>query len=138
MFKTRAFILFFLFIVSLFVINSASASSEGELNAGMVNPGYEEKPKWFKNSFLDLFEDIDEAAENNKRLMVYYYQDGCPYCKKLLEDNFGQREIAEKTQKYFDVVSINLWGDSEVTVGDEEYTEKRFAEALKVQNTPTL
>ena len=138
MFKTRAFKLFFLFIVSLFVINIASASSEGELNAGMVNPGYEEKPKWFKNSFLDLFEDIDEAAENNKRLMVYYYQDGCPYCKKLLEDNFGQREIAEKTQKYFDVVSINLWGDSEVTVGDEEYTEKQFAEALKVQYTPTL
>jgi thioredoxin-related protein len=138
MFKTRTFKLFFLLIASLFVINNASASAEGELSAGMVNPGYEEKPAWFKNSFLDLFEDIDEAAGNNKRLMVYYYQDGCPYCKKLLEDNFGQREIAEKTQKYFDVVSINLWGDSEVTVGDEEYTEKQFAEALKVQYTPTL
>jgi len=138
MFKTRTFKLFFLLIASLFVINNATASAEGELGAGMVNPGYEEKPAWFKNSFLDLFEDIDEAAENNKRLMVYYYQDGCPYCKKLLEDNFGQREIAEKTQKYFDVVSINLWGDSEVTVGDEAYTEKKFAEALKVQYTPTL
>ena len=138
MFKSRTYKLFSLLIASLFVINIASASSEGELNAGMVNPGYEEKPAWFKNSFLDLFEDIDEAAENDKRLMVYYYQDGCPYCKKLLEDNFGQREIAEKTQKYFDVVSINLWGDNEVTVGDQVYTEKKFAEALKVQYTPTL
>ncbi len=114
------------------------AKSEGELAAGMVNPGHQEHPDWFKVSFLDLFEDIEDAADNNKRLMVYYYQDGCPYCKKLLEDNFSQREISEKTQKYFDVVSINLWGDKEVTVGDRSYTEKEFAEALKVQYTPTL
>ena len=138
MFKMRTLKLFLLLIPSLIVINNAAASSEGELNAGMVNPGYEEKPKWFKNSFLDLFEDIDEAADNNKRVMVYFYQDGCPYCKKLLEDNFGQRKISEKTQQNFDVVSINIWGDNEVTVGDEAYTEKTFAEALKVQYTPTL
>lgn len=114
------------------------AKSEGELAAGMVNPGHEEHPDWFKVSFLDLFEDIEDAADNNRRLMVYYYQDGCPYCKKLLQENFSQRAISEKTQKYFDVVSINLWGDKEVTVGDRVYTEKEFAEALKVQYTPTL
>lgn len=128
--------LFFLGLFSMAL--EIQARSEGELEAGFVNPGAEEKPAWFKVSFLDLFEDIDEAAANNKRLMIYYYQDGCPYCKKLLEDNFGQREIAEKTQKYFDVVAINLWGDQEVTVGDRVYTEKKFAEALKVQYTPTL
>jgi len=114
------------------------AKSEGELGEGLVNPGHKEQPAWFKVSFLDLFEDIEEAADNNKRLMVYYYQDGCPYCKKLLEDNFSQRNIADKTQQYFDVVSINLWGDKEVNVGDRTYTEKEFAEALKVQYTPTL
>ena len=130
--------LLILFVVSLINSQQVYAKSEGELAAGMVNPGHAEKPSWFKVSFLDLFEDINEAAENNKRLMVYYYQDGCPYCKKLLEDNFGQRNIANKTQQYFDVVAINLWGDQEVTVGHEIYTEKEFAEALKVQYTPTL
>ena len=119
-------------------VHQANAKSEGELSAGMVNPGHKEQPAWFKVSFLDLFEDVAEAASNNKRLMVYYYQDGCPYCSKLMEDNFGQRNIAEKTQQYFDVVSINLWGDKEVSVGDNTYTEKEFAEALKVQYTPTL
>ncbi len=129
---------FFLFLVLMFNESIACAKSEGELSAGMVNPGYQEHPAWFKVSFLDLFEDIENAADNNKRLLIYYYQDGCPYCKKLLEDNFSQREISDKTQKYFDVVSINLWGDKEVTVGDKIYTEKAFAEALKVQYTPTL
>lgn len=131
-------VLFVLFVVLMFDLSLANAKSEGELAAGMVNPGHEEHPAWFKISFLDLFEDIEDAADNDKRLMVYYYQDGCPYCKKLLEENFSQREITEKTQKYFDVVSINLWGDKEVAVGDKDYTEKEFAEALKVQYTPTL
>ena len=62
-----------LFVVSLLVSQQVYAKSEGELAAGMVNPGHAEKPTWFKVSFLDLFEDISEAADNNKRLMVYYY-----------------------------------------------------------------
>jgi thioredoxin-related protein len=131
-------ILFCFILVIVCTVPVVSAKTEGELSAGMVNPGHNELPAWFKVSFLDLFEDIDEATENNKRLMIYYYQDGCPYCKKLLEDNFGQRDIASKTQKYFDVVAINLWGDQDVVVGDETYSEKTFAEALKVQYTPTL
>ena len=137
----KTFLFVALFVISLLTaltFQKTQARSEGELDAGMVNPGHEEKPAWFKVSFLDLFEDIEEAADNDKRLMVYYYQDGCPYCKKLIEDNFSQRAIVEKTKKYFDVVAINLWGDNEVTVGDKSYTEKEFAEALKVQYTPTL
>ncbi|HHJ35137.1 MAG TPA: thioredoxin [Gammaproteobacteria bacterium] len=124
--------------VCLLITQQVFARTEGELAAGMVNPGHTEKPAWFKVSFLDLFEDVEEATAKGKRLMIYYYQDGCPYCKKLLEDNFGQRDIADRTQEYFDVVAINLWGDQDIVVGDKTYTEKNFAEALKVQYTPTL
>ena len=126
-----------LLVLSLFQ-SEAFAKQEGSLTPALENPGFEEKPSWFKVSFLDLYEDMADAADNNKRLLLYFYQDGCPYCKKLLEDNFGQRAIAEKTKKYFDVVAINIWGDQEVTVGDKIYSEKQFAEALKVQYTPTL
>lgn len=127
-----------LFPLLLIFSQSSNAASETELLAGMVNPGYVEKPEWFKVSFLDVYDDVAEAAASNKRLMLYFYQDGCPYCKKLIEDNFGQRDIADKTQKYFDVVAINMWGTNEVVVGDKEFTEKEFARALKVQYTPTL
>jgi thioredoxin-related protein len=127
-----------LFCTLFFISLSNSAKTEGELSAGMVNPGHVDHPAWFKVSFLDLFEDIQDATDENKRLMVYYYQDGCPYCKKLLQDNFSQREISDRAKKYFDVVAINLWGDKEVIVGEKTYTEKEFAEALKVQYTPTL
>lgn len=112
---------------------------DGTLGAGMVNPGYQEKPAWFKESFLDIREDIAEAAAAGRRVLLYFYQDGCPYCAKLLNDNFGNREIAEKTQQGFDVIAINMWGDREVTdLQGARSTEKAFAAALRVQYTPTL
>ncbi len=125
-------------LLSLLYVQLVSAKTEGELAEGMVNPGYEEQPAWFKNSFLDLDEDIAEAREAGKRLMIFFYQDGCPYCKKILQDNFAQRDIAEKTRKNFDVVSMNIWGDRDVSFGDIETTEKDFAARLKIMYTPTL
>lgn len=127
----------FFLLVSL-LIPLASCADDAELGQGLENPGHEEKPDWFKVSFLDIYEDIAEAAADDKRLMVFFFQDGCPYCQKLLEDNFGQRAIALKTQKHFDVVAVNIWGDREITIDGREMTEKQFAAALRVQYTPTL
>lgn len=113
--------------------------SPDSLQSDMVNPGYQEKPSWFKESFLDLREDITEASESNKRVILYFYQDGCPYCAKLLQDNLGQKKLANKTQKYFDVIAINMWGDKEVTdLSGQITTEKKFTEQMKVMYTPTL
>ncbi len=127
-----------IYIFFIFYISIGHAREEASLETGMVNPGYHEQPAWFKNSFLDINEDIAEAREEGKHLMLFFYQDGCPYCKKLLEDNFGQRSIAEKTRNNFDVVAINIWGDREVTVDGQVATEKVFSEKLKVMYTPTL
>ncbi len=96
-------------------------------------------PQWFKESFLDFEEDIAEAAARGKRVLLYFHQEGCPYCAELIEHNFGQRDIVEKTRKHFDTVMINMWGDREVvTVGGKDYSEKDLAAALKVTYTPTL
>lgn len=109
------------------------------LDPGMVNPGFHDKPGWFKNSFLDLREDIAEANADGKQLLVYFYQDGCPYCQKLLDTNFSLREIESTTRERYDVVAINIWGDRElIDVQGQEMTEKQFASQLKVMFTPTL
>ena len=117
----------------------AQAKREGELEEGFVNPGQIEHPAWFKNSFLDLREDVEEAAAAGKRLMLYFYQDGCPYCKKLMEDNFHQQDIVDITRRHFDAIAINMWGDREVTdLGGNSMSEKEFARRMRVQFTPTL
>lgn len=109
------------------------------LEPGMVNPGYHEHPDWFKQSFLDIRDDVAEAAAADRRLMLYFYQDGCPYCKKLLETNFALRDVVSRTRGHLDVIAINMWGDREVTgLAGETTTEKQFAADLKVMFTPTL
>ena len=118
--------------------SSAMAAEVDQLGEGLVNPGYVEKPAWFKQSFLDLEEDVAEATEVGRRLLLYFYQDGCPYCSKWIED-LHDEAVADKVQRGFDVVSINLWGDREVVdLQGEELTEKQLSESLKVMFTPTL
>lgn len=129
----------FLLLFSCLCAAAGMPQSDAVLTEGLVNPGYHDKPAWFKSSFLDLREDIAEADETGRRVMLYFYQDGCPYCAKLLNDNFGNRAIADKTRSHFDVIAINMWGDREVTdLEGRAISEKDFAAALRVQYTPTL
>jgi thioredoxin-related protein len=130
----------YLFLIAMFWSPMTfAAAGDGGLEAGMVNPGFHDKPAWFKESFLDIREDIAEAADEGRRVLLYFYQDGCPYCAKLLHDNFGNAQIARKTRDNFDVVAINMWGDREVTgLAGDATSEKAFARGLRVQYTPTL
>ena len=99
----------------------------------------QEPPAWFTESLLDLREDVAEAAAQGKRVMLYFGQDGCPYCKRLMEVNFRDPAIAAKTQQHFVALALNIWGDREVTWTDGmTSTEKQLAAKLKVQFTPTL
>jgi len=99
----------------------------------------QETPAWFAQSLLDLREDIADAAREGKRVMLYFEQPGCPYCKRLVEVNFKQPAIAAKMRRHFVSLDINIWGDRELTSPEgKTMTEKQFAAALKIQYTPTL
>ncbi len=126
-------------ILALCLPALALAAGDEETLTELQNPGYEAKPAWFKNSFLDIREDVAEGAQAGKRVILYFYQDGCPYCVKLLQDNFGDRDISATAREHFEVIAINLWGDRDVTDTEGELTtEKAFAAALGVQYTPTM
>lgn len=98
-----------------------------------------EKPEWFKHSFLEFEDDVAEAAASGRRVMLYFHQEGCPYCARLVKENFADPELKTFIVKNFDGISLNLWGDRDVvSVGGQDFTEKTFAAALAVQYTPTL
>ncbi len=96
-------------------------------------------PPWFSQSFLDLREDVADAAQAHKRMMLYFGQDGCPYCAALMKTNFSQREIVAKARTSLSAIALNIWGDRDVTWTDGKVRrEKDFAAFLNVQFTPTL
>jgi thioredoxin-related protein len=107
--------------------------------AQAVRAGAMDVPPWFEKSFLDFTADVKEAGAKGKRVMVYFGQEGCPYCKRLVETGFGQAEIAEATRKRFAPVALDLWGDREtVWIDGVKRSEKALGAFLRVQYTPTL
>ena len=101
--------------------------------------GHFEVPGWFKHSFLDMPEDVTEAARDGKRLLLYFGQDGCPYCAALFNTNFSQTHIVDYTRQHFDAIEFNIWGSREVTdFAGRKLPEKEFAANLQVRFTPTI
>ena len=122
-------------LLALAVDALASETTMGEYRGAILS----EKPDWFKESFLEFEEDVAEAAAEGRRVMLYFHQDGCPYCARLVDENFTDPELKAFIIDNFDGISLNMWGDREVvSVGGQDFTEKTFATALKVQYTPTL
>src|SRR5258705_14021187 len=77
-----------------------------------------EIPKWFSETLLDLREDIADAAKEKKRLLLYFGQDGCPYCTQLMKVNFSQQDIVATMRSNFVAIALNIWGDRDVTWTD--------------------
>lgn len=97
-------------------------------------------PVWFKLSFLDLQDDLSEAIESNKKgLIIYFGRKDCPYCKALLDNNWGRDDIIHYTKKNFDVVAIDTKGTRNITDFDGfVYDEKDYSLRNKTNFTPSL
>lgn len=98
-------------------------------------------PGWFKLSFLELSNDLADAAEAGKwGILLYFGRKDCPYCKAHLEKNWGDRGIVTYTQKHFDVIAIDVRGDRPVVDynGKTYKTEKEYAAKLKTNFTPSF
>ncbi len=137
------FFLFSLRAISLAVVVAGGAAvfaDDGPSTHGaLLGAKNTTMPEWFKESFLDLEEDVAEAKAQERRVILYFHQDGCPYCNALIEGVFAREEVERTIRADFDVIEINIWGDREVlSLNGRAWTEKTFAASLDVQFTPTL
>ena len=117
----------------------ALAFAPGTAAAQTPSPHAIDIPPWFAETLLDFRDDVRDAAKDGKRVMIYFGQDGCPYCTRLMTVNFSQQRIVEKTRRHFVAIELNIWGDREVTwIDGRTMNEKDLARALRIQFTPTL
>lgn len=94
---------------------------------------------WFVNSFLDLKEDLADAAKANRRLAIVWEQKGCPYCRDVHTVNFADDALRNWIKDRFAIVQLNLWGDRDVTDFDGQVLpEKELARKYRVMFTPTI
>jgi len=94
---------------------------------------------WFSNTFLDLKDDLAEAASSNRRLVIFWEQRGCPYCRELHQVNLADDEIVAYLRANFLALQLNLFGSREVTDFDGAKMEERhLAARWRINFTPTL
>ncbi len=124
-----------LVLFAIAVIFSANAVADGKVTGGKVTT----HPDWFKESFLEIADDVAEAADAGKHVILFLEMNGCPYCYKMNEENFKHAPYKAFIQENFDVIALNIKGDREVALNEEtSATEKEIAETLGVRYTPTV
>jgi len=117
------------------LLSNAATEKRGEISGGVAHVA----PSWFKESFLKIQDDVDEATEENKHVILFFQLNGCPYCDRMLTESFQTEPLTAYIQDHFDTIAINVGGDREI-VFNEEITviEKELAEMLKVRATPAI
>ena len=115
--------------------NASDQPAAGKLVGGVMHP----PPDWFKESFLEIADDADEAGEAGRHLMLFFELNGCPYCDRMLTESFEAEPLSSYIQANFDVIAINIQGDREIAYNEEiSVSEKQLGEILKVYSTPAL
>jgi len=118
---------------------AAAASEDTRLPTPEQGDDGLHKQPWFQQTFLDLSEDLAEATDSGRRLVIIWEQRGCPYCRQTHEVNFRIPRIVDYLKENFFVLQLNMWGDREVTDFDgETIAEKQLARKWRVLFTPTF
>ena len=69
-------------------------------------------PEWFKQSFYDLQDDLQDALVNGKHgVAVFFSEKSCSYCKAMVERTFQQPDIAQRLSQNYDVVGLDVFSD---------------------------
>lgn len=122
-------------LAALAGLGHTATAAQGKLTGGIAS----EHPDWFKESFLDIAEDVEEAGESGRHVLLFMHLNGCPYCHRMVEENFKHAPHTGYLQQNFDVIAVNIKGDREIAFDEEtQVTEKELADLLKVRATPTI
>jgi len=95
---------------------------------------------FFAQSFGDLPEELQEARQAGKLgLLLFFEQDGCPYCERMMKSILNQPAVQDWYRERFVSIAVDINGDVELTdVDGITLPSKVFAEHRRVKTTPTL
>ena len=131
------------FLIALIAFGSLANAEIAKEPGKLLGTAEVEIPDWFKESFLDFREDAEEASKAGKHMLVFADLEGCPYCAKMMEDNFKTAEKdggnMELIKAGFDSIQIDIKGSREIAYNkDTTVTESELAKALDILYTPTI
>ena len=133
-----------LVVVMSITLISLTAWAEGDImdkyqigGHGKANVKY---PAWFKESFLDLRDDLEDARKSGKRgVIVFLSQKNCNHCQAFIDTTLSDPLILTRVQKNYDVIALDIFNDLELTdIDGSVSTIKEFADTQRARVTPAL
>lgn len=125
-------------VTLVFGLALAGLTLTGARAAELNDDGLHTQP-WFKDSFLEMAADLEEAAEEGRRLVVVFEQKGCIYCEKVHKTVLSDPWFSDYVTEHYDVVQLNLFGERLVVDFDgEEMPERQIARRWGIIGTPTF
>lgn len=83
--------------------------------------------------------EIQAAAEDGKKLVLFFHQAGCPYCDKMRARVLPSKKVYDLFDQKFVVIESNIRGNLDVVMPDgTEGSEGDFAKKLRVRATPVF
>lgn len=93
----------------------------------------------FQPHFGNMPEELATATSANKRLLVYFWQEGCPYCDQMEKEVFSLPKVKEFAGERFHAIEVNIFGAVPITgFTGGKTNEKGFSNSLSVLHTPTV
>ncbi len=87
---------------------------------------------------IDLNKIAKESFQHKKTVMVFFHTEACPYCQKMLKENFEKKSDKETINKDFNFVDINLDSPDTVIYKKFKGTTADFADFFHVKFYPTI
>ena len=122
-------------LLPIHALAASETTTRGRITGGVPH----QAPEWFKESFLEIAEDVDEATEDGRHVMLFFQLNDCPYCDRMLTESYETEPMTSYIREHFDTIAINVRGDREIAFNEEiAVTEKQLSEILKVAATPAI
>jgi thioredoxin-related protein len=110
------------------------------LHPGSAEESRDPRAHFFNQSFGDLPEELEEAGQAGKiGLMLFFEQEGCPYCDRMMKTILNRPEVQDWYRERFVIIAVDINGDVELRdVDGVTLPSKAFAAHRRVKTTPTI
>lgn len=87
----------------------------------------------------DYQSEVQAAAEEEKYLVLFFHQAGCPYCDKMRARVHPEPAVMDYFSKHFVMMESNIKGNLDVVMPDgTPANEVEFARKIRVRATPVF
>ncbi|MBA7644678.1 Thiol:disulfide interchange protein DsbD [subsurface metagenome] len=117
-------IVFFFGLKSYFKIDEQNAEAVEEAKPLVLN-------------WLSYDEGLTLAQKEDKYILIYFYTDGCGWCKKMVEKTYSNEEVKKILSDKFVVIRVNARSQNKVIENEKEITERELSRLYQLSGYPT-